>query len=182
MSQQPSLVASTPVMDTCSHKYSEGGRSSEAELNNDTTSTEQIARYKSARADLSTENTTSVTAKKTYYWSTAEHLELRPEYPSRREQKYYGSPPEHLWSELQPKDPGRCVETVNGRKRSDGMSKYVKRMDPLELEIGEEIAQRAQSCVFLAKYTCRPWAPFPQEDVVVKKYKTRGVDGAQLWR
>jgi hypothetical protein len=110
-------------MDTCSHKYSEGGRSSEAELNNDTTRTEQIARYKSARSDLSTENTTSVTAKKTYYWSTAEHLELRPEYPSRREQTYYGSPPDHLWSELQPKDPGRCVETVNGHKRFDGMSK-----------------------------------------------------------
>jgi serine/threonine protein kinase len=117
------------------------------------TSTEQSGPYESAREGFSTESNTPVT-----------------------EQTYYGSAPEEFWTELEPEDPSRVedpshVETVNES------SCFVQLIDASELELGEQIAEGGQAHVYLAKY--RKWGP---EDVVVKRYKGRGVDVEQLRR
>jgi hypothetical protein len=116
-------------MEVFSSKYSEGGSSS-SERNEDTAHY-KVASYKSAREEFSTENTNSV-KEETYYGSAAEDLwsEFQPEDPSLREQTYYGSAPEHLWSDLQLEDSSRCVDFVN----EDERFRFPRRIDPRNLK------------------------------------------------
>jgi serine/threonine protein kinase len=88
-------------------------------------------------------------------------IELRAEDPMLPEQTYYGSAPEHLWSELQVE---QDAETV-----SDENLDNVLQIDPSELGLVEEIAQ---AHVYLARWGGR--------EVVVKRYKGRQVDALQL--
>ncbi len=85
------------------------------------------------------------------------------------EQTYYRSPPEHLWSELQTEEDAETVDN----ERFDSM----QNIDLLELELVEEIAQGGQANVYLAK-----WKTQGGREVVVKRYKGRGVDVVQLRR
>ncbi len=158
-------------MGICFCKCSKAGSSSSSrELNKDTLTTPiQSARYASGSRELATgKNTaTSVTTEhEKYYMSASEELsiELQAEDPMLPEQTYYGSAPEHLWSELQVE---QDAETV-----SDENLDNVLQIDPSELELVEEIAQGAQAHVYLARWGGR--------EVVVKRYKGRGVDALQL--
>jgi serine/threonine protein kinase len=98
--------------------------------------------------------------------------------PNPREQSqqtYYGSAPEHLWTELA--EPGeepaaRLVQETD--KYEDQWLRDLLELtsiDPSQLQIGESIAEGGQAHVFLAKYT--RWPEISEEDVVVKRYKGR---------
>jgi serine/threonine protein kinase len=104
--------------------------------------------------------------------------------PNPRElsqQTYYGSAPEHLWTELaEPgEDPaGRLVQETD--KYEDQRVRDLLELtsiDPSKLEIGECIAEGGQAHVYLAKYTGRKmnvtWPRWIKQDVVLKRYKGR---------
>ncbi|CAK9192187.1 unnamed protein product [Sphagnum troendelagicum] len=89
------------------------------------------------------------------------------------QQTYYGSAPEHLWTELrEPEDDpiGRRKEKSGNEDQTFGKAvRRIPSIDPSQLEIVESIAEGGQAHVFLAKYTRRPGGM--KQDVVVKRYK-----------
>jgi serine/threonine protein kinase len=92
-----------------------------------------------------------------------------------RQQTYYRSAPEYLWSELaEPEeDPaGRLVQEtdIHEDQRLHRLLELTS-IDPSQLEIVESIAEGGQAHVSLAKYT--RWPGESKEDVVVKRYKGR---------
>jgi len=101
------------------------------------------------------------------------------------QQTYYGSAPEHLWTELrEPEDDpiGRREEKSGNEDQSFGKAvRQIPSIDPSQLEIVESIAEGGQAHVFLAKYTRRPGGM--KQDVVVKRYRGRaGVGVVQQLR
>ncbi len=101
------------------------------------------------------------------------------------QQTYYGSAPEHLWTELrEPEDDpiGRREEKSGNEDQRLGKAvRQIGSVDPSQLEIVESIAEGGQAHVFLAKYTRRPGGM--KQDVVVKTYKGRlGVRAVQELR
>ncbi|CAM6053854.1 unnamed protein product [Sphagnum tenellum] len=92
-----------------------------------------------------------------------------------RQQTYYGSAPEYLWSELaEPEeDPAARLVEETDKYEDQRLRRLLEltSIDPSQLEVGESIAEGGQAHVSLAKYTRRPGES--KEDVVVKRYKGR---------
>ncbi|CAM6019756.1 unnamed protein product [Sphagnum balticum] len=113
------------------------------------------------------------------YWDCVGSELEAEEDPNLRElsqQTYYGSAPEHLWTELAEPEEDPAARLVQETDKYD--DQRLRRLlaltsvDPSRLEIVESIAEGGQAHVSLAKYP-RCLEPGESEDVVVKRYKGR---------
>jgi serine/threonine protein kinase len=112
------------------------------------------------------------------YWDCVGSELQAEEDPNPRElsqQTYYGSAPEHLWTQLaEPgEDPAARIVQETDKYEDQWLRDLleVTSIDPSQLQIGESIAEGGQAHVFLAKYT--RWPEKWKQDVVVKRYKGR---------
>ncbi len=116
------------------------------------------------------------------YWDCVGSELQAEEDPNPRElsqQTYYGTAPEHLWTELAEPGEDRAGRLVQETDKYEDQSfrNVLERtsIDPSKLQIGECIAEGGQAHVYLAKYTGRKknvlWPRWIKQDVVVKRYK-----------
>ncbi|CAM6053858.1 unnamed protein product [Sphagnum tenellum] len=112
------------------------------------------------------------------YWHCVGSELQAEEDPNLRElsqQTYYGSAPEHLWSELaEPEEDAAARLVQETDKYEDRRLRQLLELtsiDPSQLEIVEKIAEGGQAHVYLAKF--RRWPGESEEDVIVKRYKGR---------